>query len=389
SNIPYLAQATLDKKQEGSDGWLSSSSSSTQLNISIWDTSSGEKVFNWSENYQQASPVSIVSKLEYQLPLQLKTSLKEVGHVIQAEKGLVYFDLGAAANVKPGEIFRVFRAGKELINADGEPFGALEDQTGIIKVLDVQSTYATAEVLLGRLSIEADDYVERTEDQDPTLYRGKIISSLDDKVAISLGKKVGVTEGSYYAVFKDVKSIQDGESFREEVGQIRIEEVEENFSKGRLSLSNHYDLAKAMMNEGDYVEEIEPTRKDQFSVGILNTSILGDDSSSIYTFGYQQDSSTQVDLVYRAKVGFGDAFLLSGGVMNSVNHSQNIFYGLDVMYLDGLGANLFLSVDIPTPFAKAMDLNMETGYIMGTSDKYEGVNFNVSIKYPMDMLSDL
>ncbi|MDX1397089.1 MAG: hypothetical protein R3204_01030, partial [Oceanospirillum sp.] len=26
SNIPYLAQATLDNKQEGSDGWLSSSS---------------------------------------------------------------------------------------------------------------------------------------------------------------------------------------------------------------------------------------------------------------------------------------------------------------------------------------------------------------------------
>ncbi len=388
-NIPYLAQATLDNKKEGSDGWLSSSSSSTQLNVSIWNTRSGEKVFSWTEAYGQVSPESLVSKLEYQLPLQLKTSLKEVGHVIQAEKGLVYFDLGAAANVKKGEIFRVFRPGKELLNAKGEPFGALEEQTGIIKVLEVQSTYATAEVLLGRLSIQAEDNVERAKDQNPSAYRGKIVSSLDDKVAISLGKKVGVTEGSYYAVFKDVKNIQDGESFREEVGQIRIEEVEENFSKGRLSLSNHYSLAKAMMNEGDYVEEIEPTRKDQFSVGILNTSILGDASGSIYTFGYQQDSSTQVDLVYRAKVGFGDAFLLSGGVMNSVNHSQNIFYGLDVMYLDGLGANLFLSVDIPTPFAKAMDLNMETGYIMGTNDKYEGVNFNVSIKYPMDMLADL
>jgi hypothetical protein len=359
------------------------------MSVSIWDTNSGEKVFNWTQAYDQLSPESLVAKLEYQLPLLLKTSLKEVGHVIQAEKGLVYFDLGAAANVKAGEIFRVFRSGKELINADGEPFGSLEEQTGIIRVLDVQSTYATAKVLLGRLSIEADDYVERTEDQDPASYRGKIISSLDNKVAISLGKNVGVTEGSYYAVFKDVKDIQDGESFREEVGQIRIVEVDDNFSKGHLSLSNHYDLAKAMMNDGDYVEEIEPTRKDQLSFGIMNTSILSDASSSIYTFGYQQDSASQIDLVYRAKVGFGDAFLLSGGVMNSVNHSQNIFYGLDLMYLDGLGANLFLSVDIPTPFAKAMDLNMETGYIMGTDAKYEGVNFNVSIKYPLDMLSDL
>lgn len=388
-NIPYIAEASLEDTTTSEGGFFSSEAKNTTLSVSIINTQTGEKVFNWSQHYDQTNANALVSSLEYQLPIQLKTSLKEVGHVIQSEGAMVYFDLGSAAQVKEGEIFRVFRQGKALTNADGEEFGWIEEQTGIVKVTSVQSTYATAEVLLGRLSIDAKDFVERAKDQDALSYRGKIIASLDDKVAISLGKRIGVTEGAYYAVFKDVKHIQEGESFREEVGQIRIEEVYDDFSKGRLSLSNHYGLAKAMINEGDYVEEIEPTRKDQISLGILNTSILSSTSSSIYALGYQHDSTENVDLVYRAKVGFGDEFLLSGGVMSSVNHSENIFYGLDVMYLDGLGANIFLSVDVPTPFAQAMVLNMETGYVMGTSSKYEGVNFNVSVKYPMDLLSDL
>ncbi len=75
--------------------------------------------------------------------------------------------------------------------------------------------------------------------------------------------------------------------------------------------------------------------------------------------------------------------LASAGIMSSIGHSKNFFYGIDVLYLDGAGANLFLSVDIPTPFSDKVGLNLETGYIVGTDDKYEGLEVTLGLKFPL------
>lgn len=307
-----------------------------------------------------------------------------MGSIIKKESELVYFNLGNSSGIKEGSIYRVFKPSEKLINQDGDTFGWIEQTTGIVKVTHSQSTYSTAQILLGRLSIAGNDFIELASKQNPNHYQGNIISVHENQVAIGLGDDVGVSEGSSYAVFKDIKTIKDTESFREKLGEIRIHSVHEDFAIGEISLSSHYQLSKSLMKEGDPVEEVKPTDLNLVSFGQMGTNALSSTSSdNILMAGYQTESQEVSGMLYRYRAGYGDEFLVSIGIMNSINHSPNFFFGLEGVYLDGVGANFFLSVDVPTPI-DSVKINMETGYMAGFGDSYEGFNLNISVKYPLE-----
>ena len=374
------------RNSESDGGWFSSDAENTEVSISLIDIKTGNLILEFVKKLERTEAPALFANLESQLPLSLRVKLNEVGSIIKKGSELVYFNLGNSAQVKEGKIYRTFKPGEKLVNAQGETFGWIEETTGIVKVSHSQSTYSTAQILLGRLSISEDDYIELAEDQVVDNYNGNIISVHENQVAINLGETVGVTEGAFYAVFKKIKDIKDDESFREKLGDIRIHSVHEDFAVGNISLSNHFSLTKALIKEGDPVEEVKPNNLDLFSLGQMGTNALSSTSSdNIPMLGYQTESQQVNGMIYRYRGGYGNDAFVSAGIMSSINHSANFFYGLDGVYLDGAGANFFLSVDIPTPL-KTVKINMETGYMAGVGDAYEGFNLNINLKYPLDQL---
>ncbi len=369
---------------EGESSWFSSATSVPHLSIKLYSVKNGNLILNIERNLKNSSPQAMFSNLESELPLMLKVKLAEVGNVVKTTNELVYFNLGSSAGIKEGQIFRTFKPGEKLTNKQGETFGWIEDTTGVVQVNHTQSTYSTAQILLGRLSISADHYIELASNQDKTSYNGKIISIHENKVAINLGENSGVTDGASYAIFKDIKTIKGEESFREKLAEVNIKSVHEDYSVGEISLSNNYNLSKAFINAGDSVEEIKPSKLNYVSFGQMGTNTLNSgDSKNNPMLGYQDENMRVNGMIYRYRIGYGTDAFASAGIMTSINHSPNFFYGLDGVYLNGMGANFFLSVDVPTPMRK-IKINMETGYMAGVGDIYEGFNLNINVKYPFD-----
>lgn len=369
---------------EGESSWFSSAPSVPHLSIKLYSVKTGNLILNIERDLKSSSPQAMFSSLESELPLMLKVKLAEVGNVVKTTKELIYFNLGSSAGIKEGQIFRIFKPGEKLTNKQGETFGWIEDTTGIVQVNHTQSTYSTAQILLGRLSIAADHYIELASNQDKTSYNGKIISIHENKVAINLGENSGVTDGASYAIFKDIKAIKGDEAFREKLAEVNIKSVHKDYSVGEISLSNNYSLSKAFIKAGDSVEEVKPSNLNLVSFGQMGTNALNSgDSKNNPMLGYQDENMQVNGMIYRYRLGYGTDAFASAGVMTSINHSPNFFYGLDGVYLDGMGANFFLSVDVPTPMRK-IKINMETGYMAGVGDIYEGFNLNISVKYPFD-----
>lgn len=386
SKLDGIILATLKDTTKEGDGWFSSKEEKTSISIRLYDRATGNLLIDIHKDLARSQPDALFANLESELPLTLKIKLAEVGSVIKKNGELVYFNLGSSSGIRVGNIYRTFKPGDKLVNQDGDTFGWIEETTGIVKVTHSQSTYSTAQILLGRLSINENNFIEMASEQQESSYIGNIISVHEDQVAIGLGENVGVAEGASYAVFKDIKTIKDTESFREKLGEVRIHSVHEDFSVGELSLSNHYELTKALIKQGDPVEEIKSANLNLVSLGQIGTNSLSSTSSdNIIMAGYQSESDQVSGMVFRYRAGYGNDFMLSAGVMNSINHSPNFFYGLDAVYLDGIGANFFLSVDVPTP-VDTVKVNMETGYMAGVGDDYEGFNLNISIKYPFEAL---
>lgn len=386
AKIDGILVAKLSNTTQKGEGWFADDEEKTAVQISLYDKATGNLILEVQQNLPRTQPSALFANLESELPLTLKIKLAEVGSIIKKSSELVYFNLGNTAGIQAGQIFRTFKPGDKLINKQGEVFGWIEKTTGIVRITHSQSTYSTAEILLGRLSISENDFIELASEQDEKQYAGKIISVHENKVAINLGDTVGVADGANYAVFKDIKTIKDQESFREKLGDIRIQSVYEDYAVGELSLSNHYNLSKALIKEGDPVEEIKPVSMDLISFGQMGTNALSSSSSdNILMAGYQTQSEQVSGMLFRYRGGYGSDVMLSAGVMTSINHSPNFFYGLDAVYLDGVGANFFLSVDVPTPI-DGVNINMETGYMAGVGDSYEGFNLNISVKYPFDQL---
>ena len=370
-SIPWIADVVLDsEKHEG------------KLSFDIY-RNNGENEFHWQKDVDIDSVKAFLASMEYQIPFKLKTKFLELGKIIKLDKRLAYFDLGKTAGVNPGDIYRVYKRGQQVKDDDGNSFGYLEKTTGIIRVTQVTEIYSIAEIIIGKLSIDTDQWVKRAKEQDISKYQGSIEAVLENNVAINVGKNVGVEEGSYYAVFRDIKPINSNEAFRQAVGYIKINEVYDNFSKGELSISDTYDLSKYTIKKGDHVEEVESPRKNMWSFSQIVTHVSSQAGARILVFGYQRDSMVNVDMVYRFRAGYGHGnTYVAGGVMYSLAHSAHTFAGMDAIYAGSGALNLFLSVDVDTPVSPNLKINLESGFMIAhKNDLYNGLNAIVGIKY--------
>ncbi|WP_146171189.1 hypothetical protein [Saccharospirillum sp. MSK14-1] len=354
-------------------GWGSST-----LTTSFYGVSNGELQMQRSLDFNTRDVQSILAQLEYELPLMLKREFRELGSVVRVTADRLYFDLGESAGVEVGQLYRVFRRGEEIRDSRGESYGFVDNQTGIIEVTSVSGVYSVGEIKLGRLSIRNNDWVEMTA---PDIrVEGEVLSKLDNEVAINLGRLSGISAGSYFAIYKDIKPIDSEQSFREMVGQIRINEVNDNVARGEIARSDHYDLAKALIEEGDRVEEVAYRHRNQLEVGQNLFGILNNLDQS-YFVGLRFDSNSDIDLGYRLRASVVEPYYGSIGLVSALNHSESFRYGLDGLYgPDGLGTQLFVEADIPTPLSERARFSLEGGYLLGGIEAAEGLNISLSVK---------
>lgn len=349
-----------------------------QVNVSFINARGGDTIANRSLDFRYDTYDGLIAQIEYELERDLKRQFRQLGQVVSTEGGRVFFDLGLSANIQPGEVFRVYQRGAEVTTSTGESYGYLDDQTGVIVVTEVTNIYAIAEVMLGQRSIRSGHWVERLPGTAAD-YRGEVLSKLENQVAINLGARSGVSEGAEFAVYKDLKPINDDNSFRVEVGRIRITEVRDAYARGIIARSNHYELANGIIQEGDVIEEVPRSGSVQLTVGRLSTGIIGDAQSSVYNAGLRIESPSNLDIFYRLSGGYGDTYYAAVGAMVAINHSESFFYGIDGVWNESWGTNLFMSVNVPTPFQRYVQLYTEVGYLIGTNVDLNGLNINLGL----------
>lgn len=354
--------------------------------LDVYDARKSVRTVRINKDYKVKNIKALLSQMEYEIPKALKNHFLELGRIIKKERRLVYFDLGETAEVKVGDVFRVYREGAEITDESGNSFGRLEKTAGVVRVTNVTSVYSSAAIVVGALSIEPGDSVKKMKDNEIS-YDASILSVLENQVAISIGKNYGVEEGAHYAVYKDIKPINDKESFKHPIGFIKINEVYDNFATGELEISSSFDLAKFTIKAGDKVQEAESPKKDTLALSQHITNISEDEGKKLLLLTFQKSSMSNVNIAYRMRGGYkaSDIFF-STGAMHSLGHSPYFFAGVDFIALSGLPINLFFSADINTPFSKSVKLNLESGYTLGATDElYNGINTSVGVKFSFNI----
>jgi len=354
------------------------------VTVSLYSVSTGELIIQRALEFKYKELTALLAQLEYELPLMLKREFRELGSVVKVNSDQIYFDLGKNAGVEPGQIFRVFRRGAEIKSSSGESYGYIDDQTGIIEVTEVSAIYSIGTIHLGRLSIRNNDWVELA-DQDIQI-RGQVMSKLDAQVAIDIGRKAGVVPGAYFAVYKDIKEIDADQSFREVIGRIRITEAENNSARGEIARSDHYNLAKALINEGDYIEEISYLHRNQLVLSQTNFGVLSD-TVSLWNAGINFESGLNSDMSFRLRGAYGDNWYVGAGVNSALSHSESFRYGMDLIYGDdGFGTYLYTDANIPTDLQKYVLFAIEAGYLLGDNKQASGLSVGLSMKVGLDSL---
>lgn len=354
------------------------------VTTSLYSVGTGDLIIQRALEFRFDELTALLAQLEYELPLMLKREFRELGTVVKVTADQVYFDLGKSAGVEVGQLFKVFRRGAEIRSATGESFGFVDEQSGIIEITEVSSIYSIAEIKLGRLSIHNNDWVELA-DQDIAV-RGQVVSKLDSQIAVNIGRKAGIAPGAYFAVYKDIKKISDDDAFREIIGRIRITDVDANSARGEIARSDHYNLAKALIEEGDYIEEVSYRHRNQFVLGQTNFGILND-TQSTWLAGLNMESGFSSSLSFRARGAYGDNWFISLGANSALNNSESFRYGLDFVYgEDGTGTYLFTDANIPTPLSRYVLFAIEAGYLLGANDNAEGLSVGLSAKFGLDSL---
>lgn len=348
------------------------------VTASLYSVTNGELMIQRALEFRYTEITALLAQLEYELPLMLKREFRELGAVVKLTQDQVYFDLGRNAGIEVGQKFRVFRRGTEITGRGGESYGFVDQQTGIVEVVEVSSIYSVGQIRLGRPSIRAEDWVERADDDIEV--RGQVVSKLDEQVAINLGRKSGVIPGAYFAVYKDIKPIGDNDAFREVIGRIRITEADTHSARGTIARSDHYQLAKALINEGDYLDEVSYLHRHQITLGQTSFGVLGD-TQSIWNVGVNLESGFSPDMSFRVRGAYGANWFVSGGVNNALNHSESFRYGIDFLYsADGVGTYLFSDANFPTPLDRYVRFAIEAGYLLGGNENIEGLSVGVTAK---------
>ena len=354
------------------------------VTMSLYNVGTGDLTIQRALEFRYQELTALLAQLEYELPLMLKREFRELGSVVKVNSDQIYFDLGKNANVEVGQIFRVFRRGTEIKSGSGESYGFVDDQTGIIEIVEVSAIYSIAKIHLGRPSIRNDDWVELADQSIET--RGRVLSKLDNKVALNIGRKSGVVPGAYFAVYKEIKVIDADNSFREVVGRIRITEADSNNARGEIARSDHYNLAKALINENDYIEEISFLHRNQLVLAQTNFGVLGE-TVSLWNAGINVESGLSSDLAFRLRGAYGANWYLGLGANSALNHSESFRYGMDLMYgADGFGSYIYTDANIPTVLEKYVIFAIEAGYLLNANASASGLSVGLSMKVGLDSL---
>lgn len=356
------------------------------LSFEIYNSLTGENTFRWKQKFRVRNIRALMAEFQYKMPEVLKNRYLETGRIIKKDERVIYFDLGESAGIQTGDIYQVYVQGMEIQDQDGNLFGYVDESKGIVKVIEVTPVYSVAEIMLGQMNIKPKQLIRKVQKARSSDYEAALLSVLENQVAINVGKNVGVQEGSYYSIYRDIEKINSREAFRKPIGVIRINEVFDDFSKGELSISETFEMSKYTIKKGDRVIEVESPRKNMWSANQLLTNIGSDTPAQLYYGAYQRDSAVNVDLSYRIKAGYGSDIYFAGGVMHALNHSNHVFAGIDVVYIGSTAMNLFLSVDVDTPLSRNLKINLESGYtVSAENDAYNGINTSLGLKYGFDL----
>jgi len=354
------------------------------VTTTFYDVDTGAIVLKNTFTLRYTELKALMAQMEYQLARELKTEVSEIGTVIKKTKGQIYFDLGKNAGVKVGDIYRVFTIGQEILSDTGESYGFLDDQTGVVEVVEVTGIYSIAEIMLGQQGIRQDQFVELAPGSKED-YIGRIVAKHDQRVAINLGTQAGVQEGAYFAVYKELRAVNKDRSFRQMIGKIRITEVDNDIATGEIARSDMYELTKELIEEGAAVEEIPATSKNMMLLGQITPS-SDNTLNTMYYLGWQGESNTSSSIFYRVRAGMDKATNMMGsvGMMTAINKSESFYYGVDLIHAGNLGTSLFLGIDIPTPFSRWVKVNTELDYVVGTDMSVSGLGINLNAKFNLD-----
>ncbi len=375
SRLPVVVTATLTA-EEGRRGL--SRTRTGHLRVEFINAVGGEVTQSRDLVVEYSTPEGLMAQIEYELTQDLKRQFGQLGRVVRVSGQRVWFDLGRNSGIQPGDVYRVYTQGDPLETSGGERYGYLDDHTGIVVVREVTNVYAVADVLLGQRSIAEDQWTEklpgRAED-----YRGRILAKLNDEVAISLGHLAGVSPGDEFAVYKDLEDINEQDAFRVEIARIRITRVGEQHARGRVLRSDHFELARGLIEPGDAVQEVSRRGDVMVTLGYNSLGLSGDDTTQAYTLGLRFASQQNLDAYYRVTMGYLDTAWFSAGIMGAVNRSESFFYGADAVWTDGLGTNLFMTVNAPTPFQDNLRLTSEIGWLVSQDEAVSGLNVSVGL----------
>ncbi|TGG90389.1 hypothetical protein E4656_18480 [Natronospirillum operosum] len=371
--IVALANLTVSEQRRGL-----SRTSTARLQLEFVNSVGGEVTLARQLEFEFNTLDGLMAQIEYELTRNLKRHYGELGQVVRVSDQRIWFDLGRNAGVRVGDVYRVYGQGEALETSSGDRYGFLDEHAGIVVVREVTNVYAVADILLGQRSIEADHWVEQVDGQAED-YQGRILTKLNDEVAISLGHRAGISRGDEFAVYKDLENIGDDDAFRVEVARIRITSVHENHARGQIMRSDRYDLARGLVEPGDTVQEVRRRGDVMVNFGYNSLGLTNDDITHAYTLGLRFESQQNLDAYYRITMGYLDTAYFAVGLMGAVNRSESFFYGVDAVWTDSLGTNLLMSVNAPTPFQEHIRLNTEVGYLVSEDDSINGLNISVGL----------
>ncbi|MEK6750054.1 MAG: hypothetical protein AABY83_12745 [Pseudomonadota bacterium] len=376
--IEWVADARFNFPKKGN----------AEMVISVYNANKSVRTFYLTQALRANTIKTLLSALENDLPKELRIRFLELGRVIQKKKRLVQFDLGETAGVKAGDVYKTYFEGDRITDKDGNDFGRIDKTTGIVRVTAVSSVYSSAEILVGVISIKTEHYVKKIESGSVN-FPGRILSILENQVAINIGKRGGVEEGSYYAIFRDIKKINGEGSFKYPVGHIRIEEVYDEYAKGVLSIADNYDLVKYTIKDGDIVDEVEPLQNTMLGAGRLITNINGDNLQRFTTITLERASSANIEVAFRLAGGMrtGGGYFASFGLMHTLAHSPHFYAGVDMLATSSnFPVHFFFRADIDSPLAKDLKFSLETGYVIGATDSsFNGIATNVGLRYGFNL----
>lgn len=354
-----------------------------ELDLHFTNTSNDSSLLIRNYDFRYRSLPALMAVIEYEVGHDLKRQFLEVGRVIRVDDNRVFLDIGAHSGLQEGEIHQIYDRAERLTNRRGDLYGSLDTPRGLVVIKQVSGPYAMAEILFGRQNIRADHWSVLVADRD-TDHIGRVLATLDGKVAISLGRDSGIHLGDELVVRKTVGPIDEQNAFEVELARIRITEVNDDHALGAILRSNHYALARGLIQAGDEVREAEsPNASVHVNLSQLFFNVPGTDNQSVYTLGFRFDSLRNQQVMYRLTAGYLDTLYLAGGVMGAINYSEHFYYGLDAVAtgetLEAIGANAFVSMNAPIPLTDRLALNAEIGYLVSPQDMRNGLNISLGL----------